>query len=1053
MEDQVARAALAMVQPTTDPVSRREASRFLEEWTMTPDALDVYTKWLASYRQQDNMVSATGADGYQIPMQMLCLTMLQSRLRQEMLPSSSTFTNPKSMAALRVELWEYLRQQPGLDRSLIGLCCICNAITMVRSEGGKGLAEFLANARNNTVGLPPETALRLLGCIPSEMEARQDLTTSQAMEALQLHLEVALDLIGKALSSADATAGDAYTTSKMILPACQSLIAWIEIARVSLTQINTPTCGGSIALLPILIKLLSSSDSNYNNEMTLQTAARALTAAIGITSDYGTPTRRAAAAIFWMAISQQGFIVHPLQIATTNEWNDATHALASLLAAFLVEHAEDIVNQPAGIGLQILLEMQLHPSTSVALIPLECWLTVQEIPTAERHEHWAKPLFKNLVGILLKRMAYPVNFTNWENELELVDSSDFSEFRRMVTDVLVSCYYLLRVEMIQMLTHQVRAATDWRMSEAALFALAQIAKDVCARCRSHAPDGTSITRDRQATQQELLQLLEQLIAVDTQTMTSQHKYLLGAVVNFFGNYSPAWNSMECPPQAILQLLVYLQSAFVTMPLEAAKATRAIYVSCLVKTMPNLEDLYSNSSDAVAGSENTSSSTSSFISLILKSVRNSMEAALSTTNEEAMTTVAEGATRLITKLVNPEMARQAMTTDLIHPVTNRIDAALKVLPQSNIPQEWMSVPVQSATESLARYLSVIRVASRFCDAPHIPAMGEWMLHLLDPCLKIVQQRTASTPAQQILLSEWISIHQQILRKTLPQQSMMVTIFTNTIPLIVQALEQTRDPATLKYITTAVEVFGGQTMEMDKSFQDLLVHVTTVITSKNDLCNEMELLQSYFECLHRFTLYCPRALCYNPKLSDIVNIAVASVSAIDAKDSTRAALVFLSQLFGWNSLRLSVQTTSVLQEAWKSLILKELILRYGQALIRACFVGLAGGSQMLWPAYSDCVFAIVQAIMLNEKERLATPTNPADNISPLLNDALIKQWLFSTMTDGTNTNTEVSNQIIPILLALARNGSKSRPKAKMLLTDYAKIRKGEMTVESLISYSLP
>jgi len=798
---------------------------------------------------------------------------------------------------------------------------------------------------------------------------------------------------------------------------------------------------------------LSSSDSNYNNEMTLQTAARALTAAIGITSDYGTPTRRAAAAIFWMAISQQGFIVHPLQIATTNEWNDATHALASLLAAFLVEHAEDIVNQPAGIGLQILLEMQLHPSTSVALIPLECWLTVQEIPTAERHEHWAKPLFKNLVGILLKRMAYPVNFTNWENELELVDSSDFSEFRRMVTDVLVSCYYLLRVEMIQMLTHQVRAATDWRMSEAALFALAQIAKDVCARCRSHAPDGTSITRDRQATQQELLQLLEQLIAVDTQTMTSQHKYLLGAVVNFFGNYSPAWNSMECPPQAILQLLVYLQSAFVTMPLEAAKATRAIYVSCLVKTMPNLEDLYSNSSDAVAGSENTSSSTSSFISLILKSVRNSMEAALSTTNEEAMTTVAEGATRLITKLVNPEMARQAMTTDLIHPVTNRIDAALKVLPQSNIPQEWMSVPVQSATESLARYLSVIRVASRFCDAPHIPAMGEWMLHLLDPCLKIVQQRTASTPAQQILLSEWISIHQQILRKTLPQQSMMVTIFTNTIPLIVQALEQTRDPATLKYITTAVEVFGGQTMEMDKSFQDLLVHVTTVITSKNDLCNEMELLQSYFECLHRFTLYCPRALCYNPKLSDIVNIAVASVSAIDAKDSTRAALVFLSQLFGWNSLRLSVQTTSVLQEAWKSLILKELILRYGQALIRACFVGLAGGSQMLWPAYSDCVFAIVQAIMLNEKERLATPTNPADNISPLLNDALIKQWLFSTMTDGTNTNTEVSNQIIPILLALARNGSKSRPKAKMLLTDYAKIRKGEMTVESLISYSLP
>ena len=54
--------------------------------------------------------------------------------------------------------------------------------------------------------------------------------------------------------------------------------------------------------------------------------------------------------------------------------------------------------------------------------------------------------------------------------------------------------------------------------------------------------------------------------------------------------------------------------------------------------------------------------------------------------------------------------------------------------------------------------------------------------------------------------------------------------------------------------------------------------------------------------------------------------------------------------------------------------------------------------------------------------------------------------------SDMNTSVTNQIIPILLALARNGSKSRPKAKMLLTDYAKIRKGEMTVDSLLSYSL-
>jgi len=441
----------------------------------------------------------------------------------------------------------------------------------------------------------------------------------------------------------------------------------------------------------------------------------------------------------------------------------------------------------------------------------------------------------------------------------------------------------------------------------------------------------------------------------------------------------------------------------------------------------------------------------------------MEAVLSTTDEEAMTSVAEGATRLLTKLVNPEMARQAITNDLIQPVIKLIHGSLKVLPANNDTQKWMMVQVQASTESLARALSVVRVIARFCDASHIPAMGEWVIHLIDPCLTIVHQRTASTPAQPLILNKWILIYQQILRKTFPQQNTAVTIFTRTIPLVVQALEQTQDPSTLKYIATAVEVFGGKTLEMDKSFQELLVHVTSAIVSKNNLIEAMELLQAYFECLQRFILFCPRGICYNPQLSDIVNIAVGIVSAIDSKDSTRAALVFLAQLFGWNTLRLSVPTTHIFQEAWNSLILKDLILRYGETLMLACFKGLSGGSQMLWPAYSDCVFAVVQAIALNEKERLETPKNPTDNISPLLNETLTRQWLFSSMTttlsiDGNSSitktmDTEITNQIIPIILSLARNGSKSRPKAKMLLTDYAKIRKGEMNVDSLISYSLP
>jgi len=289
--------------------------------------------------------------------------------------------------------------------------------------------------------------------------------------------------------------------------------------------------------------------------------------------------------------------------------------------------------------------------------------------------------------------------------------------------------------------------------------------------------------------------------------------------------------------------------------------------------------------------------------------------------------------------------------------------------------------------------------------------------------------------------------------------MVAMFSNTIPLVVQALEQTQDPATLKYISTAVENFGGKTLEMDQSFQDLLIHVTTVVTSLSNLSEATELLQAYFESLQRYILYCPRALCYSPNLPTIVTLAVESISVIQAKESTRAALMFLSQLFGWNSLRLSPQTSQVLQEAWNnSSILKEMLVQNGLALTQLCFIGLAGGSQMLWPAYSDCLFAIVQAVVVNHSQE---HLNPADKSPAVLNESLVQQWLHSGMVgtlssshDATTTmNSETCNQVISILLNLAHQGPKSRSKAKMLLTDFAKIKKGEMTADSLVSYTLP
>lgn len=1064
----MARAARCIVQASVDPTVRHQASRFLEEWTETPESWEVYAKWLSSYRyhqhqqQESSSVSNTN-DPELLSMQILCLTMLQSKIRKELRrnqqPVASTCTTWQhpSVATVRAELWEYLKQlrpDDNEDRLLISPCCICNAAMMVRGADDM-MAEFIkqavagainSNNNNNNMDnaqrtynllLPSnETTLRLMACIPGEMEACQDLTNSDITAELSAHIESILDTVNKGLMESHST----------LLPACQVLQTWIEIAHISLSQLNTPTFGGTQAVLPTLIHLLSNNGQAavVYNELVLQTASRALTNAILVVSDHCSPDRAAAAESFWTAVSKQHFIIHPLQIATQQEWHDASHALASLLSTFVVEQVDDLVSHPADIGLQILLDLQSHPHTSVALVPLEIWLTIQEIPTSDRHDDWKLPLYRKLVEVLVTRIAYPRAFISWEEELEL-DSSDFLELRRLVSDVLSSCYFLMRGEMVQMLIQQIQTATHWTCQESALFCFSQISKDLCARCKSRAPNGTIVGKDRDATCQALLQLLQQLMTTDAPTTYNQSKDLLAANVNFLGTFSPAWNAIGCPPAAIVHLMMYLQVALKMLPIESAKAIRALCICCLEEHIRNAEDI---------DPKELGDDTQNILPAILKSIRDSMEAVLCTTEVEAMTTVAEGATRLLTKIADSEIVRQALTNDLVRPVLREANIAVHALPQSNSLEDWSTPAAQLSSAALLRYLEVIKTIARFCDAPQIPAMGIWFIQEVGSFMDSVHRRVANSPIQSMVVPKWIMIQQQVLRNAPPHHDDSLQMLTSTIPTIVQVLEQTHDPSALKYISTAVENFGGKTDQLDESFQQLLVRVATAVTGYSNIAESPELLQSFFDCLQRFLLYCPRALCYNTKFGMVVNFSVDAVSAIADKEAIRAALIFLSQLFGWTSLRLPVHSLTVMQEVWSNgTALKDLLLRNGQRLVEACFKGLAGGSQMLWPAYSNCVFSIVQSFVANPSSHHANPAHATPSSG--LDESVLQQWLTDGMRSTLTSDSDVGlcNQVISILLSLSRQGPKSGPRAKMLLTDFAKIKKGEVKVDALVAYTLP
>ena len=149
MEDQqrqVAEAALAMVRPTTDAKTRTAASQFLEQWTRTAEAWDVYVVWLRSFSNAN--------DNESIGMQLLCLQLLQAKIRREV--SRGVTLDPR-LSAIQSEVASFL-SNGSANASVVSSACICTAALAVRCGG---LHDLVQTCQTHSTGVSPQTALRL----------------------------------------------------------------------------------------------------------------------------------------------------------------------------------------------------------------------------------------------------------------------------------------------------------------------------------------------------------------------------------------------------------------------------------------------------------------------------------------------------------------------------------------------------------------------------------------------------------------------------------------------------------------------------------------------------------------------------------------------------------------------------------------------------------------------------------------------------------------------------------------------------------------------------
>jgi hypothetical protein len=455
--------------------------------------------------------------------------------------------------------------------------------------------------------------------------------------------------------------------------------------------------------------------------------------------------------------------------------------------------------------------------------------------------------------VLVHRLAYPSNsFTNWQDYDDGgcsnhgntiyhvdVDQSDFDEFRRLVRDVLISCYFLLRIDFVKHLTQVYMNGHsgnngNWVEQEAALYVLTVASREVCARVKAHGSAGggcnlAAATRigqqDREETIGELLTMVEYICSgggggstnnninssnTDTSTPTvivveqtaGKSLVLLAAVCTWLGSYAAAW-ATHCSAQAILHILDYLQVTLrilgspaaaqrggayseqvAAVGRAAATAIKNILIACTSKLIVTVND---NKPTAVTAPPQD---------IVLHAVHGIVEASLFSTDGEVMTTITEGCTRLLIQL-HDETALQQALSNLILSVVHRGQAALDAI--LGDPSASLSEHGVVALDALGKYLHVMQVFFRYCetngDSASRTTVIAGLMNTACPFLENVMHRMARFEQ---VVENILSIHEQLLTN---MPGLIAPHFNATMKYVMTVFETTKNPSALHYMTTA------------------------------------------------------------------------------------------------------------------------------------------------------------------------------------------------------------------------------------------------------------
>ena len=360
-------------------------------------------------------------------------------------------------------------------------------------------------------------------------------------------------------------------------------------------------------------------------------------------------------------------------------------------------------------------------------------------------------------------------------------------------------------------------------------------------------------------------------------------------------------------------------------------------------------------------------------------------------------------------------------------------------------------MEATMQQLARGLKALGVVVKYLDGCSVGENGVHPLtELLNVMWPLLQKVASFSPCRQHedVLRELLQVHERIVG-SFGDSPIIETKLGELINVVVQSYEESFNPCTLGFVAVAVEKFGTKNQAIQESFCQLLAHLTTTTCTYVQtrlIPNCPNLITAFFDLCQRFLLFCPASLVKCSQFQLLYQFAVACLTQCKGeRDSTRAALIFLTQMFGWKQMKaLSEDVVAILNA--NSSILDSATGQHGKEVVLACFVGICGGApQMLLPPFTDCLYAIVSHVLGADEE--GTSIVPSQALD------LIKSWIVAALQDpavADKMTNEDKERAVRALFGLVAGGRRTKNKFKLLIGDVSKVCRGEGNDQVFVGY---